>query len=46
LVAMECGFPTPQWAALPLDEGTRMVIRNAMRILFERGGLLSRAAGG
>ena len=30
-----------QWAALPLDEGTRRVVADGMRILFERGPILS-----
>src|SRR5689334_21003478 len=32
---------TPNWAALPLDAGTRAVICGGMRVLFERGDLFS-----
>jgi predicted nucleotidyltransferase len=40
---VEYGFTTPQWVALPLDEGTRQVMQGGIRILFERGKALSRA---
>ncbi len=43
---VEYGFAKPEWAAPPLDKGTRRVIRDGMRILFERARILSRAAGG
>jgi predicted nucleotidyltransferase len=43
---VELGFTTPQWVALPLDEGTRQVMRGGMRILFERGKVLSREVRG
>jgi predicted nucleotidyltransferase len=39
---VEYGITTPRWAAEPLDEGTRRVIRDGMRVLFERGTILSR----
>lgn len=39
---VEYGITTPDWAALPLDEGTREVISDGMVVLFERGSLLSR----
>jgi predicted nucleotidyltransferase len=41
-VEVEFGFTFPDWAALPIDEGTRQVAANGMRILFERTALLSR----
>jgi predicted nucleotidyltransferase len=41
---VEYGITTPRWAAEPLDEGTRRVIRDGMRVLFERGAILSRMA--
>ena len=41
---IEYGLTDERWAAVPLDEGTRQVIEAGMRVLFERGGLLSRAA--
>ena len=43
---VEYGFTTAQWAARPLDEGTRRVIRGGMRILFERSPLFPPQAGG
>jgi len=33
---VEYGITTRQWAALPLDAGTRRVIRGGMRILLDR----------
>jgi hypothetical protein len=33
---VEFGFAAPGWAALPLDEGTRQVMADGMRILWER----------
>jgi predicted nucleotidyltransferase len=41
---VEYGITTPRWAAEPLDEGTRRVIRDGMLVLFERGTILSRIA--
>jgi DNA polymerase/3'-5' exonuclease PolX len=41
-VEVEFGFTSPDWATLPIDEGTRQVASNGMRILFERTALLSR----
>ena len=38
---VEYGITTPDWAATPLDTGTREVIQNGMVVLFERGPLLS-----
>jgi hypothetical protein len=40
------GMTTPDWAATPLDAGTREVIRGGMTALFERGNLLSKHAKG
>ncbi len=39
---VEYGITTPDWAAAPLDTGTRRVISDGMLVLFERGNLLSR----
>jgi predicted nucleotidyltransferase len=39
---VEYGITTPDWAAIPLDEGTRQVISDGVLVLFERGNLLSR----
>jgi hypothetical protein len=39
---VEYGVTNPRWAAEPLDEGTRRVIRDGMRVIFERGTILSR----
>lgn len=43
-VEVEYGFTTPDWAAIPLDAGTREVILAGIIVLFERGDLLSRHA--
>ncbi len=42
---VEYGITTPDWAATPLDEGTRCVLSDGMLVLFERGTLLSRHTG-
>jgi len=42
---VEFGFTTPDWAAEPIDEGTRRVIRGGMRVLFDREEYLSSAIG-
>jgi predicted nucleotidyltransferase len=39
---VEFGITMPDWAATPLDEGSRVVISGGMTVLFERGDLLSR----
>lgn len=41
---VEYGITTPDWAATPLDPGTREVILGEMIVLFEREILLSRHA--
>jgi len=38
---VEYGLSAPDWAALPLDEGTRQVISDGMVVLYERRPLLS-----
>jgi len=38
---VEYGLTDARWAALPLDEGTRRVVKDGMRVLFERRGILS-----
>ena len=38
---IEYGLTDENWAAEPLDDGTRRVIEDGMRILFERGNILS-----
>ena len=40
---VEFGITTPEWAAQPLDEGTRRVISGGMRILLDPHGLLAGA---
>jgi predicted nucleotidyltransferase len=42
---VEYGITTPEWAQPPLDEGTRKVITDGMKILFERDALLSSHVG-
>lgn len=39
---VEFGLTDDGWSALPLDEGTRRVVADGMRVLFERDALLSR----
>jgi predicted nucleotidyltransferase len=39
---IEYGLTDERWAAVPLDGGTRRVITDGMRVLFERGDILSR----
>jgi uncharacterized protein len=41
-VEAEFGITVPDWAAIPLDAGTRQVILGGMIVLFERENLLSR----
>lgn len=38
---IEYGITDEQWAAAPVDEGTRQVMADGMQILFERGNILS-----
>jgi predicted nucleotidyltransferase len=38
---VEFGLTTPAWAAAPLDEGTRRVVSDGLRVLFDRGGHLA-----
>jgi predicted nucleotidyltransferase len=39
---VEFGLTDERWAALPLDEGSRGVIADGMRVLFEKDRILSR----
>jgi len=39
---IEYGLTDERWAAIPLDAGTQRVIAGGMRVLFERGDILSR----
>ncbi|MBI4759784.1 MAG: aminoglycoside 6-adenylyltransferase [Chloroflexota bacterium] len=38
---IEYGFTTREWIAAPLDAGTKRVIKNGLRVLFEKEVLLS-----
>jgi len=38
---VEYGFTTRDWAAYPLDKGTKQVLDNGMRVLFEKEVILS-----
>lgn len=40
---VEYGITGEAWAATPLDEGTRRVLTDGVRVLFERKNLLSRS---
>jgi Streptomycin adenylyltransferase len=39
---VEFGFTTPAWAALPVDQGTRGVVADGLRILWDPDGVLER----
>lgn len=39
LPEVEYGLTTPDWATPPLDAGTRKVISDGIKILFEREGV-------
>ena len=39
---VEYGVTDERWAAVPLDAGSRRVMADGMRVLFERGAILSR----
>lgn len=41
---VEFGLSPPQWTRIPLDPGTRRVITNGMRILYDPGNHLRAAA--
>ena len=43
---VEFGITTPEWVTHPIDEGTRRVISNGMRILFDRHEYLAAAISG
>jgi predicted nucleotidyltransferase len=43
---LELGFATPDWAAAPLDAGTRRVAADGLRALFDPGGLLDALSDG
>jgi hypothetical protein len=43
---IEYGLTDERWAAIPLDEGTRRVMAGGIRVLFERGDMLSRHLAG
>lgn len=43
-IEVEYGITTPDWAAIPLDTGTQEVMRGGIKVLSERGDLLSRHA--
>jgi predicted nucleotidyltransferase len=38
---VEYGIAPPDWAARPLDDGTREVLQDGLQVLFERRALLS-----
>ena len=43
---VEFGFASPSWANTdPVDEGTRRVVLNGFRVIYDRSGLLSRLVG-
>jgi predicted nucleotidyltransferase len=43
---VEFGFVSPEWAATPLDEGTRRVVAGGIRVLMDRDGVLAGLAEG
>jgi predicted nucleotidyltransferase len=38
---VEFGFASPDWAATPLDEGTRRVVAGGIRVLLDRDAVLA-----
>lgn len=40
---VEYGITSPEWVTLPLDEGTRKVLRAGVLVLLDRDGALTRA---
>ncbi|MEX2206139.1 MAG: transglutaminase domain-containing protein [Myxococcota bacterium] len=38
---VEFGFTAPSWAAAPLDAGTRRVVTDGLRVVFDRNGILN-----
>jgi hypothetical protein len=40
---VEYGLTSPEWATLPLDEGTLTVLRDGVVVLLDRDGSLTRA---
>ena len=42
---VEFGFTRPDWAAPPLDAGTRRVLSDGARVVFDREGWLGRLPG-
>lgn len=41
-IEVEFAFTTPVWAALPVDAGTRRVVADGLRILWDPDGVLGR----
>ena len=39
---VEYGFTTPDWAEMPIDEGTLSVVRDGMKILYDPKGIIAR----
>src|SRR4051812_44994402 len=40
-IEVEYGFVDESWAALPMDDGTRKIVSDGMKVMFERKPLLS-----
>jgi len=40
IAVIEYNFSTPSWAAIPVDAGTRRVVNDGMKILFDPTGIL------
>lgn len=38
---VEFGLSTPAWADIPVDAGTRRVVSDGIRVLYDPGGILS-----
>lgn len=39
---VEYGFATPDWAALPLDAGTRRAVADGVKVLYDPEGIFAR----
>ena len=42
---VEYGFTTPDWAEAPIDPGTRQVVANGMKVLYDPHGIIARLQG-
>ena len=41
-IEVEYGFTTPDWAEAPIDVGTMRVVREGMKVVYDREGIIGR----